>query len=118
MQTIPFNKPYMTGKELWYIAQAHANGHLAGDGIFTQKCQQWLITQTGALSALLTNSCTAALEMSAILADIKPGDEVIMPSYTASFPPQMPLFSEEVYLFLWIYVETHSTWTKPKLNQL
>lgn len=79
---IPFNKPYMTGKELWYISQAHANGHLAGDGVFTKKCHAWLEARTGAHKALLTHSCTAALEMAAILADIQPGDEVIMPSYT------------------------------------
>jgi dTDP-4-amino-4,6-dideoxygalactose transaminase len=79
---IPFNKPYMTGKELWYIAQAHHNGWLAGDGGFTRKCNAWLEARTGARRALLTHSCTAALEMAAILADIQPGDEVIMPSYT------------------------------------
>ena len=79
---IPFNKPYMTGKELWYISQAHAAGHLAGDGSFTQKCHVWLETRTGARKALLTHSCTAALEMAAILADFQAGDEVIMPSYT------------------------------------
>ena len=79
---IPFNKPYMTGRELWYIAQAHTNGHLAGDGMFTKKCHEWLEERTGAHKALLTHSCTAALEMAAILADIQPGDEVIMPSYT------------------------------------
>ncbi len=79
---IPFNKPYMTGKELWNIAQAHANGHLAGDGNFTKRCSRWLEARTGTSKALLTHSCTAALEMSAILADIQPGDEVIMPSYT------------------------------------
>ena len=79
---IPFNKPYMTGRELWYIAQAHSNGHLAGDGMFTKKCHAWLEARTGARKALLTHSCTAALEMAAILADIQPGDEVIMPSYT------------------------------------
>jgi dTDP-4-amino-4,6-dideoxygalactose transaminase len=79
---IPFNKPYMTGRELWHIAQAHANGHLAGDGAFTMKCQTWLEERTGAVKALLTHSCTAALEMAAILADIQPGDEVILPSYT------------------------------------
>lgn len=82
MPGVPFNKPYMTGKELWNIAQAHANGHLAGDGQFTQKCQAWLEASTGARKALLTHSCTAALEMAAILADIRPGDEVILPSYT------------------------------------
>lgn len=79
---IPFNKPFMTGKELWNIAQAHAAGHLAGDGAFTKKCHAWLESQTGAQKALLTHSCTAALEMSAILANLGPGDEVIMPSYT------------------------------------
>lgn len=79
---IPFNKPYMTGRELWYIAQAHAKGHLSGDGMFTKKCNDWLEARTGSNKALLTHSCTAALEMAAILADIKPGDEVIMPSYT------------------------------------
>ncbi|WP_404827606.1 dTDP-4-amino-4,6-dideoxygalactose transaminase [Delftia acidovorans] len=79
---IPFNKPYMTGKELWYIAQAHAHGHLAGDGKFTKNCSQWLIQRTGAEKALLTHSCTAALEMAALLANLGPGDEVIMPSYT------------------------------------
>ena len=79
---IPFNKPYMTGRELWYIAQAHTNGHLAGDGMFTKKCHDWLETQTGAHKALLTHSCTASLDMAAMLADILPGDEVILPSYT------------------------------------
>jgi len=72
----------MTGKELWYIAQAHANGHLAGDGVFTKRCQAWLEDRIGCSKALLTHSCTAALEMAAILLDIQPGDEVIMPSYT------------------------------------
>lgn len=79
---IPFNKPYMTGKELYYIAEAHFNSMLAGDGPFTKKCQRWLEEKTGTKKALLTHSCTAALEMAAILADIQPGDEVIMPSYT------------------------------------
>jgi dTDP-4-amino-4,6-dideoxygalactose transaminase len=79
---IPFNKPYMTGKELWYVSQAHASGHLAGDGIFTRKCNAWLESRIGCQKALLTHSCTAALEMAAILAQIAPGDEVIMPSYT------------------------------------
>ena len=79
---IPFNRPHMTGKELSYIAQAHANAHLAGDGTFTRRCSAWLEQRTGARKALLTHSCTAALEMAAILADVGPGDEVIMPSYT------------------------------------
>jgi dTDP-4-amino-4,6-dideoxygalactose transaminase len=78
----PFNKPHMTGKELWYVAQAHANGHLAGDGAFTRRCAGWLEQRIGCRRALLTHSCTAALEMAALLIDIRPGDEVIMPSYT------------------------------------
>lgn len=79
---IPFNKPYMTGKELWYIAQAHGRGHLAGDGGYTRLCNQWIEQRSGSARALLTHSCTAALEMAALLADMQPGDEVIMPSYT------------------------------------
>jgi dTDP-4-amino-4,6-dideoxygalactose transaminase len=79
---IPFNKPYMTGRELAYIAQAHANGHLAGDGAFTARCSAWLQDRTGAQKALLTHSCTAALEMAAILLELQARDEVIMPSYT------------------------------------
>ena len=80
--TIPFNRPFMTGKELWYIAQAHQHGWLAGDGVFTKRCDAWLEDRTGAGRALLTHSCTAALEMAALLAGIHPGDEVIMPSFT------------------------------------
>lgn len=79
---IPFNKPYMTGKELHYINQAHDQGALAGDGSFTKLCNSWLEKRIGCHKALLTHSCTAALEMAAILANIQPGDEVIMPSYT------------------------------------
>lgn len=79
---IPFNKPYMTGKELYYIAEAHFNGMLAGDGPYTRKCHRWLADRCGSRQALLTHSCTAALEMMALLAEIEPGDEIIMPSYT------------------------------------
>jgi dTDP-4-amino-4,6-dideoxygalactose transaminase len=79
---VPFNMPYMTGRELEYIAQAHRNRHLAGDGEFTKKCHAWLEQQTRTSKALLTHSCTAALEMAAILSNVGPGDEVIMPSYT------------------------------------
>lgn len=79
---IPFNKPYMTGKELWYISQAHNRGHLAGDGFFSKQCSRWLEDRLGSDKALLTHSCTAALEMAAILSNIGPGDEVILPSYT------------------------------------
>ncbi len=79
---IPFNKPFLAGKELWNIAQAHARGQLAGDGGFTKQCSDWIEIQTGCRKALLTHSCTAALEMAALLLDIRPGDEIIMPSYT------------------------------------
>ncbi|MDX7675662.1 MULTISPECIES: dTDP-4-amino-4,6-dideoxygalactose transaminase [Aeromonas] len=79
---IPFNKPYMTGKELHYISQSHLNGQLAGDGPFTKHCHYWLEKNTQADRVLLTNSCTAALEMAALLLDIQPGDEIIVPSYT------------------------------------
>ena len=79
---IPFNKPFMTGTELRCIEEALLSLHLSGDGCFTKKCHQWIEQTTGTKKALLTHSCTAALEMAAILADIQPGDEIIMPSYT------------------------------------
>lgn len=72
----------MTGRELANIAEAHFNGMLAGDGPFTKRCHQLLESRVGVDKALLTHSCTAALEMAALLADIQPGDEVIMPSFT------------------------------------
>ena len=81
-RVIGFNKPYLTGKELHYIADAHQRGQLAGDGFYTKRCSEWLEQATGAKKVLLTHSCTAALEIAAMLADIRPGDEVIMPSYT------------------------------------
>ncbi|MFZ1446059.1 MAG: dTDP-4-amino-4,6-dideoxygalactose transaminase [Candidatus Dechloromonas phosphoritropha] len=79
---IPFNRPYMTGKELYYIAEAKFGNMLAGDGPFTKRCHRWIEEKTGCNKALLTHSCTAALEMAALLLDIQPGDEVIMPSFT------------------------------------
>jgi dTDP-4-amino-4,6-dideoxygalactose transaminase len=82
MQVIPFNKPFLTGRELAYIAEAHANGHLSGDGAFTARCHASLEKMIGCHKALLTHSCTAALEMMALLLDLEPGDEVIMPSFT------------------------------------
>src|SRR5437763_10711863 len=82
MAKVPFNRLFMTGKELNYIIEAHANRHLSGNGPFTKKCQSWLEQQVGCSKALLTHSCTAALEMAALLANIEPGDEVILPSYT------------------------------------
>lgn len=79
---IPFNKPFLVGKELYYIAQAVISGHTAGDGQFTKKCQSILEKTFAAPKIFLTHSCTAALEMAAILCDIVPGDEVILPSFT------------------------------------
>src|SRR4051794_25542741 len=79
---IPFNKPFMTGRELQYIAEAHANGHLAGNGAFSKRCAAWLEERTGSQKAMLTHSCTAAIEMAAILSGIGAGDEIIMPSFT------------------------------------
>jgi dTDP-4-amino-4,6-dideoxygalactose transaminase len=79
---IPFNWPYATGKELVYAAEAQRNHHLSGDGPFTRRCHQWIEQQTGCARALLTHSCTSALDLAALLLDLKPGDEVIMPSYT------------------------------------
>jgi dTDP-4-amino-4,6-dideoxygalactose transaminase len=80
--TIPFNRPVLAGHELDYIRKAIAAGQLAGDGMFTERCQLWLARFVGARAVLLTHSCTAALEMAAILIGIEPGDEVIMPSFT------------------------------------
>ncbi len=79
---IDFNVPTLSGKELDYIHKAIDSHHLSGNGTFTKKCQNWLEEQTGCKKALLTHSCTDALEMAAILADIQAGDEVIMPSFT------------------------------------
>lgn len=79
---IPFNKPFIAGKELYYIAQAVTDGKLSGDGSFTKKCHEWLEEHLKCKKVLLTHSCTAALEMAAILCDIEPGDEVIMASFT------------------------------------
>ena len=79
---IPFNQPVAVGSELANIADALARGQLAGDGYYTKRCHQWLEQRLGCRHALLTHSCTAALEMAAILCDLAPGDEVILPSYT------------------------------------
>jgi len=80
--SVPFNKPFIVGKELFYISQAVISGRLAGDGSFTRRCERWIAHQTGSPRVLLTHSCTAALEMCALLANIGPGDEVILPSFT------------------------------------
>lgn len=82
MAIIPFNKPYLTGKETIYICQAVESGKISGNGIFTKKCQDFFENRYGFKKCLLTTSCTDALEMAAILCNIQPGDEVIVPSYT------------------------------------
>lgn len=79
---IPFNRVFLTGKEQEYIQKAIDNDYLCGNGKFTNQCQSWLESTITCQKALLTTSCTTALEMAAILADISAGDEVIMPSYT------------------------------------
>ncbi len=79
---IPFNKPYLSGNELEYINDAVSTGKISGNGKYSQLCQEFFREKYGFNSCLLTTSCTDALEMAAILIDIKPGDEVIMPSYT------------------------------------
>ncbi|MEI6949515.1 dTDP-4-amino-4,6-dideoxygalactose transaminase [Paraflavisolibacter sp. H34] len=79
---IPFNKPYLTGKECEYIKEAVSSGKISGDGMFTRKCHEFFERKYGFKKCLLTTSCTDALEMAAILINIQPGDEVIMPSYT------------------------------------
>lgn len=81
-ESIPFNKPFVAGKELYYIAQAVTYGNLGGDGHFTRACSRLLEERFGIPRVLLTPSCTAALEMAAMLCDLEPGDEVILPSYT------------------------------------
>jgi dTDP-4-amino-4,6-dideoxygalactose transaminase len=79
---IPFNKPFLTGKETDYIREAVESGKISGDGIFTRKCHKFFENRYGFKKTLLTTSCTDALEMAAILCDIHPGDEIIAPSYT------------------------------------
>ena len=79
---INFNVPPFTGKEMEYMRRAVENEKICGDGEFTGKCSRWIEERTGTAKSLLTTSCTHALEMAALLADIKEGDEVIMPSYT------------------------------------
>ena len=79
---IPFNKPFLTGRETEYIKQAVASGKISGNGLFTQKCQAFFEQRYGFKKVLLTSSCTDALEMAALLINIEPGDEVIMPAYT------------------------------------
>lgn len=82
MTLVPFNRPYFSGHEFEYIKQAIDKAHLSGDGMFTSKCHALLEKELGTSKVLLTTSCTHALEMAALLLDIKPGDEIIVPSFT------------------------------------
>jgi dTDP-4-amino-4,6-dideoxygalactose transaminase len=79
---IPFNRPHLTGREFAYIDEAIRGGQLSGNGTFTRRCHAWLEQRLGARRVLLTHSCTAALEMTALLLDLQPGDEIILPSFT------------------------------------
>ena len=79
---VDFNRPVIVGREFEYMKQALENGHISGDGPFTKKCHAFFEKELGVQKALLTTSCTHALEMSAILLDIQPGDEVIIPDFT------------------------------------
>ena len=79
---INFNQPFLTGKEAHYMYQAVYTGKLSGNGVFTHRCQEFFEKRYGFKKAILTTSCSDALEMAAILCDIQPGDEVIVPSYT------------------------------------
>ena len=79
---ILFNRPPITGRELSFLKEAIERRELSGNGYFSRQCEAWLVEHLGVKRALLTHSCTAALEMAAILADLVPGDEVIMPSFT------------------------------------
>src|SRR5262245_54968504 len=79
---IPFNRPFLTGRELAYIEEAIAGSRLSGNGPFTQRCHAWIEQRVHCPLALLTHSCTAGLEMAALLTGVGPGDEVIMPSFT------------------------------------
>ena len=82
LEFIPFNRPYLTGNELAYVGQAQQNFHLSGDGPFTKQCSEWLEQRTGSPKVLLTHSCTSALDLAALMLDLKSGDEVILPSFT------------------------------------
>lgn len=108
MKKIPFSRPPRAGNELTYIAQAIESEHLSGDGEFTQACHDRLRILTGASKVLLTHSCTAALEMAAILCDLQPGDEVIMPSYTFVSTANAVVLRGAVPVFVDIELETRN----------
>ncbi len=99
-QKIPFNIPPKSTNELRYIGEAIENGKLSGDGVFSKRCTEWLKQNIGSEMAVITSSCTAALEMAMVLADIKPGDEVILPSYTFTSTATAPLLFGAVLVFV------------------
>jgi dTDP-4-amino-4,6-dideoxygalactose transaminase len=103
---IPFNIPFVTGREAANFEQIARQGHLSGDGEFTRLCNEWLERETGVRKALLTHSCTAALEMAVILARIDPGDEVIMPSYTFVSTANAVVLRGGIPVFVDIRVDT------------
>lgn len=103
---IPFNKPSLVGRELEYIKDALNRAQLSGDGHYTELCNAILTRQTGAHAALITHSCTAALEMAAILCDLGPGDEVILPSYTFVSTANAVALRGAVPVFVDIHPET------------
>ena len=96
---IKFNVPPYVDKAADYIQECVKNQKICGDGEYTKKCNAWIEERTGAGKCLLTTSCTHATELAALLCNIRPGDEVIMP---ASYPPQMPLYCAVRFLCSWI----------------
>ena len=105
---IPFNKPYLTGNELTYIKEACNKGQLSGDGYFTSKCHEWLGNYSGGSKVLLTPSCTAALELAALLLNLDEGDEIIMPSFTFVSTANAFVLRGAVPVFVDIRADTHN----------
>lgn len=103
---IPFNRPTLISREVSYLREAIRRGQLSGDGFFTSQCSELIARHTGARRALLTHSCTAALEMAAILCDLAPGDEVIMPSFTFVSTANAAVLRGAVPVFVDIHPET------------
>ncbi len=106
MPTVPFNRPYITGNESQCVARALADRKLGGDGAFSGMCHSWLESRTGCTRALLTPSCTAALEMMTLLLDLQPGDEVIMPSFSFVSPANAVVLRGAVPVFVDIRSDT------------
>jgi len=113
---IPFNKPYISGNELKYIREIHELGHFSGDGQYTKKCQNWISATLRCNMSLLTHSATAALEMMAILCDLKQGDEVIMPSYTFVSTANAVVLRGAVPVFVDIRKDDKKTAIQPEME--